>query len=152
MNKLTYTKEKREQSTSLTLFEALGMAYHLKRVNAHAKRRELSTSVLGDCCLIPQLSNNKNQKWTFCLMSLYVISAHRQSVFRVQHYLYMTPLTSVLAEQIGVSTSISHQQHKFPVILIPDEKPVWSDVALPVALVLSVKDVRPILLWEFAFC
>ena len=37
--------KKREQSTSLTLFEALGMAYHLKRVNAHAERRELSTSV-----------------------------------------------------------------------------------------------------------
>ena len=28
--------------------EALGKAYHLKRVNAHAERRELSTSVLGD--------------------------------------------------------------------------------------------------------
>ena len=39
-------KEKREQFTSLTLFEALGKAYHLKRVNAHAERRELSTSVL----------------------------------------------------------------------------------------------------------
>ena len=51
---------------SVTLRDAeRGKAYHLKRVNAHAKRRELSTSVLGDCCQIPQLSNNKNQKWTF---------------------------------------------------------------------------------------
>ena len=41
-----FCNEKREQSTSLTLFEALGIAYHLKRVNAHAKRREQSTSVL----------------------------------------------------------------------------------------------------------
>ena len=57
-----FRKYKREQFTSLTLFEALGKAYHLKRVNAHAERRELSTSVLGDCCLIPQLSNNKNLK------------------------------------------------------------------------------------------
>ena len=58
-------KEKREQSTSLTFSEALGIAYHLKRVNAHAERRELSTSVLDDFRLIPQLSENKNQKWTF---------------------------------------------------------------------------------------
>ena len=63
----------------------------------------------------------------------------------------MAPLTSVLAEQVGVSTSISHQQHKFPVVLILDKKLVWSDVALSVTLVLAVKDVRPILLREFAF-
>jgi hypothetical protein len=40
------------------------IAYYLKRVNSHAKRRELSTSVLGNFRLIPQLSENKNQKWT----------------------------------------------------------------------------------------
>ena len=130
-----------------------GKPIYLKRVNAHAERRELSTFVLDRCCLIPQLVNNKNQKWTFCLMSLYVISAHRHLRFlRVQHYLYLTLLTSVLAEQVRVSAGICHQQHKLPVVLAPDEKPVWSDVALPVTLVLSVKDVRPVLLWEFAFC
>ena len=64
--------KKREQSTSLTFSEALGIAYHLKRVNAHAERRELSTSVLDDFRLIPQLSENKNQKWTSSLMSLYL--------------------------------------------------------------------------------
>ena len=58
---------------------------------------------------------------------------------------------SVLAEQVGVSTSISHQQHKFPVVLIPYEKPVWSNVTFPVTLELAVKDVRSILLWEFTF-
>ena len=70
----------------------------------------------------------------------------------VTHYLYVAPLTSVLAEQVGVSAGIGHQQHKFPVVLIPDKKPVWSDVALPIALKLAVKDMRPISLWEFAFC
>ena len=51
---------------SVTLWDAeRGNTYRLKRINAHAKRRELSTSVLGDCCLIPQLSDDKNQKWTF---------------------------------------------------------------------------------------
>ena len=74
-------QKKREQSTSLTLFEALGIAYHLKRVNAHADRRELSTSVLGDCCLIPQLSNNKNQKWTFSLMFYNLLSVHWRICF-----------------------------------------------------------------------
>ena len=67
-------KKKREQSTSLTFSEALGKAYYLKRVNAHALRRELSTSVLGNFRLIPQLSENKNQKWTSCLMSYSLLS------------------------------------------------------------------------------
>ena len=58
-----------------------GKPYHLKRVNAHAERRELSTSVLGDCCLIPQLSNNKNQKWTFSLMSYCLLSVHWRTYF-----------------------------------------------------------------------
>lgn len=84
-------------------------------------------------------------------MSYSLLSVNWRTIFFVTHYLYMAPLTSVLAEQVGVSTSVSHQQHKFPVVLIPDKKPVWSDVALPVTLVLAVKDVRPILLREFAF-
>ena len=37
-----------------------------------------------------------------------------------------------------MSASIGHQQHQFAVVLIPDEKPVWSDVALPIAFVLPV--------------
>ena len=40
------TKEKRKQSTSLTSSEVLGKPIRIKRVNAHAERRELSTSVL----------------------------------------------------------------------------------------------------------
>ena len=31
---------------------------------------------LIDCRLIPQLSNNKNQKWTFSLMSYYLLFVH----------------------------------------------------------------------------
>ena len=85
-------------------------------------------------------------------MSYSLLSVHWHICFYVIHYLYVAPLTSVFAEQVGVSTCISHQQHKFQVILIPDEKPVWSDMALPVTLKLSVKDVRAILLREFAFC
>ena len=88
MNTLIYTKRKREQSTSLTFSEALGIAYYLKRVNAHAERRELSTSVLGNFRLIPQLSENKNQKWTFCLMSFCLLSVHWRTVFRIIHYCY----------------------------------------------------------------
>ena len=42
----TKQKEKREQSTSLTSSEVLGKPIRIKRVNAHAERRELSTSVL----------------------------------------------------------------------------------------------------------
>ena len=67
-------------------------------------------------------------------------------------YLYVAPLTSVLAEQVGVSACISHQQHKFPIILIPDKKPVRSDVAFPVAFELAMKNVRSIFLWKFTFC
>ena len=66
---------------------ALGIAYYLKRVNAHAERRELSTSVLGNFRLIPQLSENKNQKWTFSLMSYYLLSVHRIINFVIIPYL-----------------------------------------------------------------
>ena len=38
--------KKREQSTSLTFLRHWGKPKLLKRVNAHAERRELSTSVL----------------------------------------------------------------------------------------------------------
>ena len=38
--------KKREQSTSLTFLRYWGKPYYLKRVNAHAERRELSTFVL----------------------------------------------------------------------------------------------------------
>ena len=60
---------------------------NLKRVNAHAERRELSTSVLGDCYLIPQLSNNKNQKWTFILCP-YVCCYVTIRYFVLGHTLY----------------------------------------------------------------
>ena len=43
---------------------ALGIAYYLKRVNAHAERREQSTSVLDDLSNSP-IIQSKNQKWTF---------------------------------------------------------------------------------------
>ena len=95
---------------------------------------------------------NKNQKWTFCLMSYSLLSVHWHICFYVIHYLYVAPLTSVLAEQVGVSACISHQQHKFPIILIPDKKPVRSDVAFPVAFELAMKNVRSIFLWKFTFC
>ncbi len=39
----------------------------LKRANAHAERRELSTSVLETFFEIWRISDNKNQKWTFIL-------------------------------------------------------------------------------------
>ena len=53
--------------------------YNLKRVNAHAERRELSTSILDYIIEIWRISNDKNQKWMFkSYMSLayfdYVIS------------------------------------------------------------------------------
>ena len=44
-------------------------ANHLKRANAHAEWREQSTSVLDDSIILA-IFENKNQKWTFCLMSL----------------------------------------------------------------------------------
>ena len=65
--------------------------------------------------------------------------------------LYIASLTSVFAEQVGVSACISHQQHKLLVVLVPDEKPVGNDVALPVAFILTVKDMGPILFRESAF-
>ena len=95
--------------------------------------------VRNDLCIVgpvplctPQLSEFKNLKWTFFavqsdLRSSAVLclttGSHRRlvfylsidvSVFFVTHYLYMAPLTSVLAEQVRVSACISHQQHKFP--------------------------------------
>ena len=47
------------------------MAYHLKRVNAHAERRELSTSVLGDFIKFPnyQKQESKVDVLSYVLMS-----------------------------------------------------------------------------------
>ena len=61
-----------------------GKPCYLKRVNAHAERRELSTSVLDNIHSIPQLSENKNQKWTFSLMSYCLLSVHWRTIF-VKH-------------------------------------------------------------------
>lgn len=51
-----------------------------------------------------------------------------------------------------MSASISHQQHQFAVILIPYQKPIRSDVALPIAFVLSMKNVRMVFLRQTTFC
>ena len=51
--------------------EVLGIPNHLKRVNAHAIWRELSTSVLDDFLPIPQSFGNKNPKWMFILYVLF---------------------------------------------------------------------------------
>ena len=50
-----------------------------------------------------------------------------------------------------MSTCIGHQQHQFAVVLDPYEKQVWSDVALPIAFVLAVKNVRMVFLWQTTF-
>jgi len=59
---LNIYKKKRGQFTSSTFRRYWGKPILLKRVNAHARWRELSTSVLAICFPIPQLSNNKNLK------------------------------------------------------------------------------------------
>ncbi len=51
-----------------------------------------------------------------------------------------------------MSACIGHQQHQFAVVLVPYEKPVRSDVALPIAFVLAVKNVRTVFLWQATFC
>lgn len=51
-----------------------------------------------------------------------------------------------------MSASISHQQHQFAVILIPYQKPIRCDVALPIAFVLSMKNVRVVFLRQTTFC
>ena len=78
-------ERKREQSTSLTYLEVLGITYHLKRVNAHAERRELSTSVLGDSSNSPiiQIQESKVDVQSYVLMS--VLCYHTQLLF---HYYY----------------------------------------------------------------
>ena len=58
-------KERRGQITSSAFLRYRQTPMFLKRVNAHAIQRELSTSVLETFLSIPQLSENKNQKWTF---------------------------------------------------------------------------------------
>ena len=58
----------------------------------------------------------------------------------------------VLSKKVGVSTSIGHQQYQFSVVLTPNEKPIWSNVTLPIAFVLTVKNVRMVFLWQTTFC
>ena len=54
-----YTKKKTWTITSSTFLRYWGKPIMLKRVNAHAKRRELSTSVLALFLSIPQLSETR---------------------------------------------------------------------------------------------
>ena len=61
-------------------------------------------------------------------------------------------LSSVLTKEVRMSAGIGHQQYQFAVILVPDEEPVRSDMTLPIAIVLPMRDVRVILLWQTAFC
>lgn len=49
-----------------------------------------------------------------------------------------------------MSTGIRHQQHQISVVLVPYKKPVGGDVALPIAFVLAVKNVRIIFLRQTA--
>ena len=51
-----------------------------------------------------------------------------------------------------MSSCIGHQQHQFAVVLIPDEKPIRSDVAFPIAFILSMKNVWIVFLWQTTFC
>ena len=100
-----------------------------------------------------QIFGNKIQADASISICLYVLMFISYAIeFEFIHYLYVASLTSVLAEQVGVSACISHQQYKFPIILIPDKKPVRSDVAFPVAFELAMKNVRSIFLWKFTFC
>ena len=67
-------KEKREQSTSLTPSEVLGKPIRIKRVNAHAERRELSTSVLYGFVKFPnyQKARIKSGRSVLCPYVCYV--------------------------------------------------------------------------------
>ena len=56
---------KRGQITSSTFSRYRQTPYVLQRVNAHAVRRELSTSVLVHSLEILPNSENKNLKWMF---------------------------------------------------------------------------------------
>ena len=51
-----------------------------------------------------------------------------------------------------MSAGIGHQQYQFAVVLVPDEKPVWSDMTLPIAFVLAVKNVWMVFLRQTTFC
>ena len=66
-------KRKREQITSLTFLRYRQTPNNLKRVKAHAIRREPSTFVLDCFCQILPILVNKNQsgRFTICLLYLY---------------------------------------------------------------------------------
>ena len=55
---------------------------HLKRVNAHAIGVNYLLQFLLLFRSIPQLSENKNQKWTFFVMSLCLLCFHTLLFFR----------------------------------------------------------------------
>ena len=60
-------------------------------------------------------------------------------------------LSSILSEQIGVSTCIGHKKYQFTVVLISGEQPVGGDVTFPITLILAMQYVWMILLWQTAF-
>ena len=100
--------KRREQFTSLTFLPGIAKHLnHLKRVNAHAERREQSTSVLDDSFFILAISErNKNQKWTsnvlcpyYVVMSsyavwfgglLFIILACKDSANRAKNQIYLS--------------------------------------------------------------
>ena len=86
------TKRKREQLTSLTLFSGISQHLNLpKRVNAHAERRELSTSVLVGSFDLGDFEKNKNQKWSITICPCYVVMLP----YAVQFYWFNSYFVSI---------------------------------------------------------
>lgn len=56
----------------------------------------------------------------------------------------------LFAEQVGMCACIEEQKMQFSIILFPNHKPVWLDMALPLPLSVSGKFMRFIRLREFA--
>ena len=76
--------KKRGLFTSSTFSRYRQTPVYLKRANAHAERREQSTSVLDKLSILP-IFENKNQKWTFqsFVFILSLLCHHKRFVFRV---------------------------------------------------------------------
>ena len=73
-----YTKRKRGQVTSSTFPRHRQTPNCLKRVNAHAERRELSTFVLDNFLYIGDIRKQESKSGYSSYMSYcYFISAHR---------------------------------------------------------------------------
>ena len=55
-----------------------------------------------------------------------------------------------LTEEVGVGAGVEHDEDKFLFALLPNEKPVELDVALPLSLAVAVEHVGQVLCWQFA--